>query len=251
MYSITSKVVATGVIAATMLAATPAFADSGKDNNGLHLGIFAKILHDERKEDRKEDRQDRREDRKDRRDEKKHATSTTATSTKQFTIEGSVTAIASTTLTVQGARGAIYTVNASGASIFGRENVTIPLNSIAVGHKVSVTGTLSGSTIIAYKVKDKSDTTGKVSQAFKAGIVTAINGATVTIGNFGSSGTSTIVTNSGTTYKVNGTTASSSALTLGSHVLVLGTTTAGNTSVNASIVVILTEGLNWVRHFWR
>lgn len=245
MYSIKSKVAATGVIAATLLAATPVFADSnsGSGNNGLHLGVFAKILHEDRKE--------AREERKENRAEKKHATSTTASSTKQFTVEGTVTAIVGTTLTVQGPRGAVYTVNAASASIYGREHVTIALNAIKVGDKVSVTGTLSGSTIIATKVKDKTDLTGKVSQAFKAGIVTAINGSAVTIGNFGSTGTTTVVTNSSTKFRVNGSAASSSALTLGSHVLVFGTTTAGSSSVNASIVVILTEGLNWVRHFWR
>lgn len=247
MHTLTSKIVATGVIAVSLLAAGPAFADSGNSgrghDNGLHLGVFAKVF--------KDDRDNSREDRHTKHDEKKHATSTTATTTKQFTIEGSVTAISGTTLTVQGSRGAVYTVNASGASIFGHENVTIPLNSIKVGDKVSVTGTLSGSTIVAYKVKDKSDMTGKVSQTFKAGIVTAINGAAVTIGNFGTTGTTTFVTNSSTKYKVNGNVASSSALTLGSHVLVLGSTTAGSTSVNASVVVILTEGLNWIKHFWR
>jgi hypothetical protein len=243
MNIITSKFIASGVIAATLLTAAPAFADSGNGNNGLHRGVFAKIL--------KENRQDRREDRKDDRNEKKHATSTTATTTKSFVVEGTLTAINGTTLTVQGPRGAVYTVNGSGAAFVGHENVAIGLNAFKVNDKVAVTGTLSGSTIIATKVKDKSDMSGKVSQAFKAGIVTGINGTTVTIGNFGSTGTTTFVTNSSTKYKVNGTAASSSALSLGSHVLVLGTTSAGSTSVNASVVVILTEGLNWIRHFWR
>ncbi len=247
MNTITSKIVASGVIAATLLTAAPAFADSGNGNNGLHLGVFAKIL----KEDRQDRREDRREDRKDDRHEKKHASSTSATTTKSFVVEGTLTAINGTTLTVQGPRGAVYTVNGSGAAFVGHENVAIGLNAFKVNDKVAVTGTLSGSTIIATKVKDKSDTTGKVSQAFKAGIVTGISGNTVTIGNFGSTGTTTFVTNSSTKYKVNGTAASSSALSLGSHVLVLGTTSAGSASVNASVIVILTEGLNWVRHFWR
>ncbi|MBP9757147.1 MAG: hypothetical protein KBD06_00945 [Candidatus Pacebacteria bacterium] len=253
MYSITSKVVATGVIAVSLLAAAPVFADSGQSgrDNGLHLGVFAKLLHDDRKEDRSDRREDRREDRKDSRTEKKHATTTLATSSKQFVIQGSVTAISGTTLSVQGARDAVYTVNGSSASIFGHQNVAIPFSTIKAGDKVQITGTITGGTVVATKIKDKSDETGKVSRSFNAGIVTGVNGSIMTLGNFGSTGTSTFVTNSATKYKVNGTAASSSALTLGSHVLVFGTTTAGSTTVNASLIVILTDGLNWLRHFWK
>ena len=248
MYSMKSKAIATGVIALSLLAASPVFADSNKgEDNGLHLGLFAKILH----EDRKDDGQDRREERKaDRQDERENHAVSGATTTRPFMVEGMVTAINGATLTVQGSHGAVYSVNSVNASFVGHHNAAITLGSIKVHDKVAVTGTLSGSTITATKVKDTSDQTGKIARSFTAGIVTGINGSLVTIGNFGSTGTSTFVTNSATKFKVNGSAASSSALTLGSHVVVLGTTTAGSGTVNASVIVILTEGLNWIRHFW-
>ncbi len=256
MYSITSKAAATGIIALTLLAAAPVFADSNKDksNNGLHLGAFAKILHEERAEQREDSKEERTEAREDRKEQRKasHATSITATTTKQFVVKGSVTAISGSTLTVQGAHGAIYSVNAANAVFTGRTNAAVTLGSIKIGDKVSVTGTLTGSTIVATKVRSHSDLTGKVFRTFEAGIVTAINGAAVTFSSFGSTGTSTVVTNTATKYSVNGTPASAGALTVGAHVLVVSTsTTASSTPQNASFIVILTQGLNWVRHFWK
>lgn len=243
MYSITSKAVATGVIALTLLAAAPAFADTGKGNdNGLHLGVFAQVLRQNR-EDRRDDRNEHK---------TPHATSTAATTTKQFTIQGSVTAISGSTITVQGPHGAAYTVIATNAAIVGHNGTVLSVGSIKIGDKLTVTGSLSGSAVIATKVKDTSDLTGKVFRSVEAGIVTAINGATVTLSNFGSSGNTTVTTNTATKYSVNGTSASSTALAVGSHVLILGTSTATSTSsVNASIIVILTEGLNWIKHLWK
>lgn len=246
MHTLTSKVVATGVIVATLLAAGPAFADSGRDENtGLHLGVFAKVL--------KENRQDRREDRRDTR----HSTSTAATSTKQFTVEGTITFISGTTLTVQGGKGAVYTVNAGGASVVGHDNVSLTFSALAVNDKVQVKGSLVNNVIVATRIKDKSDATGKTAKTAKvhrsveAGIVNAINGSIFTIANFGSSGNTTVTTNGSTKYFVQGSATTSAALTNGAHVLVLGTSSATSTSsVNASIVVILTEGLNWIKRLW-
>lgn len=255
MYTIKSKAIATGVIALSLFAAAPVFADTNvESNNGLHLGLFTKILRAEQRENRQEDRQ---QDRKDAREDAKqnHATSTNASTTKQFTIEGTVTFVSGSTLTVVGNHGATYSVNAANASVVGHNNVVLTLAALAVNDKVAVTGTLSNNMIIASKIKDKSDETGKTAKPLKvmrsvsAGIVTAINGASVTLSNFGSSGTTNLTTNTATKYFVKGSATSSAALTTGAHVLVLGTSTATSTgSVNASIIVILTEGLNWIKH---
>lgn len=254
MYSFKSKAIATGVIALSLFAAAPVFADSNKgndDNNGVHLGVFAQILRHER-EDAREDRKDAREF------AKKYATSTTAPSTKQFTITGTITFVSGSTLTVVGSHGATYSINAANAAVTGHEGAALSLSSLAVNDKVAVTGTLSGNVIVATKIKDKSDETGKPVKPAKtirsvsAGIVTAISGAGVTLSNFGSSGSTNLTTNSATKYYVKGSATSSAALTTGAHVLVLGTSTAtSTTSVNASIIVILTEGLNWIKHLWR
>lgn len=269
MYTLKSKVIATGVVALTLLAAAPVFADSnsGKDNDGLHLGVFARFLQQERQEareddmeERTDDREDRREDRTDDREDKKedrkhNATSTSATTTRQFTIDGTITFVSGSTLTIQGTKGAVYTVNAANASITGHEHVALNLGSLAVNDKVQVKGTLTNNVIVATKIKDKTDETGETGKPAKAmrllsaGIVTAINGAAVTLSNFGSGGITNLTTNTATKYFVKGSATSSAALTNGSHVLVLGTTTATSTgTVNASIIVILTEGLNWLKH---
>ncbi len=254
MYTLKSKVIATGVIAFTLLAGAPVFADSnsGQENNGLRLGVFARFLNEERKaerEVRKEERKETREDRKDAR--KNHATSTTASTTKQFTIEGTITFVSGSIVTVQGSYGAVYTVNASTAVVTGHEGRTISLAALALNDKVVVTGSLINNVVIATKIKDKSDRTGKVFQAVKLGTVTAINGSIVTLSNFGSQGSTMVTTNTSTNYKVNGTAASSSALTVGSHVWIYGTTSAtSSASMNASLVVVITEGLNWLKHFW-
>ncbi len=249
MYSLKSKALATGVIAFTLLAAAPVFADSnsGKENNGLHLGAFAKILRAEREGDRR-----------DQKDGRKHATSTTATTSKQFSINGTITFVSGSTLTITGSRGATYSVQAANASVVGHENVALTLGSLAVNDRVEVKGSLVNNVIIATRIKDKTDETGttvkpaKAMRSFSAGIVTAINGAAVTLTNFGSSGVTNLTTNTATKYFVKGSATSSTALTNGAHVLVLGTTTATSTgTVNASIIVILTEGLNWIKHLWR
>ncbi len=249
MYSLKSKTIATGAIAFTLFAAAPVFADSnnsGHGNNGLHLGVFARFLQEERKAEREQRQDDRKEARK------HHATSTSATTTKQFTIAGTVTFISGTTLTVQGSKGAVYTVNASNASVIGHENRVLTFAALAVNDKVEVKGSLSNNVIIATKIKDKTDRTGKVFQSLKLGTVTAINGSAVTIANFGSSGSTVINTNTATKYKVNNTAATSSSLVVGSQVWVYGTSTATSTqSVNASLIVILTDGLNWFKSFWK
>lgn len=245
MKNINVKHVLAGAGAVALLFATPAFADSGRDHredNGLHLGAFVRLLKQERHDEKKQER----------RDEKRHATSSVASSTKQFSIEGTITAVSGSTLTVQGARGAVYTVNAGNATVTGHEGVRLSLAALAVGDRVKVTGTLSGTVIVATKIKDKSDRTGVTVHSVTAGIVTALNGTTVVLDRFGAPGTTSVSVHSGTTYKINGVATSSSALKVGSHVIVAGTSSAAaGSSVNASIIYILTEGLNWISRLFR
>lgn len=82
------------------------------------------------------------------------------------------------------------------------------------------------------------------------GVVTSINGSTLTIKPFGTKATTTTVTaNGSTTYKVNGQAASSTDLTVGSHVLVDGTATS-DTSVTASLISIFNAGIGFFKHLW-
>lgn len=248
MYSNSSKIIATGVVSLALLAAAPVFADSesGSSDNGLHLGVFARILkdtRDDRREERREAREERTEARKD--------ASANESTAHEFTIRGKVTFVSGTTLTVQGAQGAVYTVNAANASVTGHNNTQLTLSSIATGDTVKVTGSLSGSVIVATKIKDTSDLTGKVIRAVNAGVVTAINGTTVLFDTFGASGTSSATVNANTKYVLDGEVSSSSALKAGSHVIIAGTSTATGGTLNASIILILTEGFGWLMNVFR
>ncbi len=89
-------------------------------------------------------------------------------------------------------------------------------------------------------------------RSVSAGIVTAINGTNVIFDKFGASGTTTASVNSGTKYKVNGQATTSAALKVGSHIVIAGSSSAATGgTMNVSIVYIITEGFNWLKHFWR
>lgn len=238
-----ARLIATGVIMLALVAAAPVFADSneGRGENGLRLGGIIKLWNEERRDERREQRE-----------VKKHASSTKATSTHQFSVEGKVTAVGGTILTVQGKHGASYSVQASGATITGHNGALLTIGALAVNDKVKVNGTLSGNVIVATKIKDKSDTTGKLFRAISIGTVTAVSGSTITFDTFGASGSATAVTNTSTKYSVNGAATTSAALKVGSRVIIAGSSTlATGGTINASIVYIFTEGISWLRHILR
>lgn len=85
-----------------------------------------------------------------------------------------------------------------------------------------------------------------------AGKVTAINGSVLTIvGLFGHS-TTTVVTDANTVFKAKGNATTSTAISVGGRVFVVGTTTATSTAGNtmsASIVEVIGKGLGHLR-FW-
>ena len=82
------------------------------------------------------------------------------------------------------------------------------------------------------------------------GVVTAINGSGFTISPVGHKATTTVSTDIATTFRVNGQATSSSALQVGSHVALIGTSTS-STSFAASMVSIFTEGFGFFKHFFR
>lgn len=110
------------------------------------------------------------------------------------------------------------------------------------------------------KSEDKNDDKGvhegmKAKMDFShvaAGIVTAIDGAIITIDPFGNkTPTTTVTTNSATVFKVGGQATTSSAVKVGSRVFFTGTTTAtSSTSVSftASVARILGAGFGFWKH---
>jgi len=177
-----------------------------------------------------------------------HATSTPANGS--ITTTAVVTAINGSTLTVNAKGGTTYTVDASNAKLSLNDDTALSLNQIEVGDTVRVKGTLNGSTITATAVADVAVEVRSVlsaNGAAGAGVVTSINGSTFTIKPFGTNATTTIETNGSTVYRINGDLASSSALVVGSKVVLAGTTNS-DTSIGASIVGIFTAGFGFFKH---
>lgn len=227
------------------LFASPAFAESGKGEDGdrFNLGRVISSLVKERNEDRKEHREENREDRK---DDRKHATSTKATST--ISVHGTVTAVNSTVITLSGKDGVVHTVQAANATFEDGSLATI-----AVGDTLKVKGTMSGTVLVATKIEEK----GEKHREFKAklenlraGIVTSVGSGVFTLTRFGTGSTSTITTNASTTVKVNGQATTTAAITPGSAVIVVGSssTSTPDTAI-ASIVHVITKSFGWVKHF--
>lgn len=161
-----------------------------------------------------------------------------------------VTAVNGSTLTVHAKGGTTYTVDAANAKLSLNDDNTLSLNEIQIGDTVHVKGTLDGSIITASAVADEAVEVRSVlsaNGAAGAGVVTSINGSTFTIKPFGTKATTTVETNASTVYRVNGDLASSSALTVGSKVVLAGTNNT-DASIGATIVGIFTAGFGFFKH---
>ncbi len=91
---------------------------------------------------------------------------------------GTVSAVSTTGFTLQTPRNSAYTVNTANAKIVRLPHTTIGLSDIAVNDKVSVTGTVNGSTIDASVVFDLKP---NLKPAVGKGTITAVNGTTLTV----------------------------------------------------------------------
>ena len=113
-------------------------------------------------------------------------------------INGIVTSISGSTITLTDKKNNVYTVDASNAK-FGGEGIrnTLTIASILPNDKISVRGTVNGTTITASMISDIS----YVARTVFSGKVTAISGSTITL-----------VKNKNVTYTVN---AGSATLTKG------------------------------------
>lgn len=241
MKNIKHYVLASGLAALLLGGAPLVFAQDKADasdgfNLGFHLG---QIFHSDNSKG--EDTEKEKQDTNGKHDNEKEANR----------IAGTVTAKSGTTLTITASDGTVYTVDAANASVKGGT-----LGNVAVGDSVVVSGTVNGSTVVAMSIVDKTSlrtTKGNTfPRAAAAGTVTSVNGSVFTINPFGPKATTTVTTNGSTIFKVNGSATTSSAVTVGSRVVVVGTTTATSStgdSITASIVRIITEGLGRLGHF--
>lgn len=176
----------------------------------------------------------------------------TTTANGSIHTSATVTAVNGSTLTVTAKNGTTYTVNAANADLKGNGDIAIALGQIKVGDTVRIKGTVNGSTITATKLSDDAVRVRAAlaaNGAAGAGIVTSVTGSTFTIKPFGTKATTTVGTNASTTYRVNGDLASSSALQVGSKVVIAGNTNS-DTSISASIVGIFSSGLKHFKHWF-
>ena len=229
-----------------LLVASPVLADSGpgKSGDGLHFGLgsIVRLLAHDRHDGDQGDKQDK----KDHGDRGGNATSTANSS---VTISGTIAAISGSQITVSAQGGTTYIVDASGAELKGGVSAAV-LGDLRVGDTVSVHGKLNGSAIVASSLRDFSLSQRAFLTAIGAagaGVVTAINGSSFTLKSFASPST-TVTTDASTTYKFNGQATSSSALSVGSKVLVAGTST--NAGIAASVVSIWNLSIDFLRHLF-
>ena len=130
----TSKLIALATMLSLLLPSGFALAQSNRDknNNGLHLGeLKNKITKEIKIENR--------------------------LLKKQFkTVNGTVTSMSSSTITIAGENGMAYTIDASKAKIIGRFGLPLTLGEIKINHVLSVYGAIEGTTVSAALIRDES-----------------------------------------------------------------------------------------------
>jgi hypothetical protein len=169
---------------------------------------------------------------------------------KQPGVGGTVTAVNGNTVTVTGADGKTYTIDASAATVTKDETVSV--SNIAVGDTVMANGTVNGTSVTATAIHD-----GKMSGGFGGrgmwgpggmgrgvhGTVSAINGSTLTVTSTNPqtnvASTYTVDASNATVLKGDGTTkpstSSLSAVAVGDNVMIMGATSG--TNVTAKMIV--------------
>ena len=177
------------------------------------------------------------------------STPTTTPSMVSVNLVGTVSAVNGTTITLSGKNGATYSVNAASTTISGGGQART-LADIKVGDTLAIHGTLSGSTVTASAIVDKSYAKHVLSSidSLRAGIVTAVSGTGLTLQPFGAQSTTSISTNSSTTVYMKGGATTTGAIATGTNVLAFGTTSTStpNTFV-ASVIVVLGQGLLYLK----
>jgi hypothetical protein len=147
-------------------------------------------------------------------------------------ISGAVSAINGTTITVAGANGTTYTVDAGTAKLSGGLfSSGLALADIQVGDKVMISGTINGTSVTAKTINDAS----LVGRNVFTGTVASISGSTITL-NAKNMTTLTVDATSATITKgfLKGTTIAVSSIKIGDRLSVIGT--ANGSTITASAI---------------
>ncbi len=196
---------------------------SEKRDAGLHLGWFLGVGNDRHGEDSDDEKEEKKKElRADVRG-----------------IIGVVTRVDGSTLTLATGKGAIISVDASDASWKGATLASVENDVVAVrGERDD--DTIEASSIVS--ITGLKDEWREKASHTKTGIVTDIDGMKFSIEPLGLEEGITVTTNANTVYKLDGKTASSSALGVGANVRLTGTST-GETAFSASLVEIFTKSI--------
>jgi len=168
-------------------------------------------------------------------------------------VMGTVTAVSGSSITVS-AKGGVYTIDASGATVekySGSTSSSVGVAGIAVGDTVSIAGTITSASMTAKDIRDGNPPKPVMPAA--VGKVTAVSGSTITLSGFAmpttkgakpTTTTYTVDTSNATITKVtppaaNGdtptsATISASQITVGDMLMVDGT--ASGTSITATTI---------------
>jgi len=179
---------------------------------------------------------------------------------------GTVASISGDTITLTSklkTAATTYTVDATNATVtkgIGKSATAIAVSGILVGDRLVVQGTVSGTNITATAIRDGlgdnrigkkpmiRGVMGGLNGRFAAGSVTAVNGSTFTVQPkaWGKNATTTpaaitVTTDSTTTYKKDGATATLADVVSGANVFVVGTKDSTTGNVVAKMVSVVTK----------
>lgn len=152
---------------------------------------------------------------------------------RQHGVSGVVASISGTTITLTvKATSTPDTIDASSAKLMGGiPGISLPLSDIQVGDKISVMGTVSGTTITAKTISDRS----LMGRNIFKGKVTVVNGSLITISGM-KDATTTIDGSSATITKGMGKNATSTtigAIAVGDHLVAIGTLSGSTVTATA------------------
>jgi len=143
-------------------------------------------------------------------------------------VRGTVTAVTSSSVTVQDVNGTSTTISLTPTTIYSEGSTTSSASALAVGQHVCVQVSSSAPTT-ALKVR--------IQLATVAGDVTAINGDSITLSNHHGSAL-TVLVSASTTYSQHGASATLADVVVGSKICAQGTLAANQTTLDASTVKI-------------
>ncbi len=171
-----------------------------------------------------------------------------------FSQNGTMSALSGSVITFVGENNVTYSVNTAGATINGSTDVSAQLAKFAVGDKLIVKGTLLSGTVTASKIKNMSLSARESLTRYngvRGGTVTATGSGTITIDRFGT-GSTNVITSGATFYVANGSATTSSAVKLGSNLIVFGTTTTNGTNdtITASVVLVIDHSIKFFKRIF-